>query len=272
MTRWTNDFIETNGITIHFIRTGGNKPPVILCHGFSDNGLCWTPVARELEADYDVIMVDARCHGKSDAPESDNNSTAMADDLAGLIEGLGLDRPVVAGHSMGAGYTQNAAARYPHLIRAIVLEDPGWFNRNPTAEQRRERNSRISAEFAATRVMPFEEAFAYYRKQFNPAVSDEMVHFLTQSKREQSPNIFNGYRGPDTSWRDLLTKIKCPVLLFTGNPDKGALVTETAYIEAIKIAPQIERMHVESVGHLIRYEAFGTFMGALKPFLEKVYG
>ena len=127
-------------------------------------------------------------------------------------------------------------------------------------------------EFASTRVMPFEDAFAYYRKQFNPAVSDEMVHFLTMSKRALSPNIFNGDRGPDSSWRALLEKIQCPFLLFTGNPDKGALVTEAAYLEAIKIAPQIERIHVETVGHLIRYEAFDTFMGALRPFLAKVYG
>jgi N-formylmaleamate deformylase len=270
MTNWTDGYIETNGITIHYTRTGGDKPPVVLCHGFSDNGLCWTPVARELEADYDVIMVDARCHGKSDAPETGNNSTAMADDLAGLIEGLGFDRPVVAGHSMGAGYTQNAASRYPHLMRAIVLEDPGWRDHIMT-EQRTDRDARIRAEFVATKAMPFDEAFAYYRAQFNPPVSDEMVKFLTQSKRELSLNVFNRDRGLDANWRDLLKKIKCPFLLFTGNPDKGALVTETAYAEAIKIAPQIERVHVDTVGHLIRFEAFNTFMGALKPFLAKLY-
>ena len=102
MTNWTDGYIDTNDITIHYTRTGGDKPPVVLCHGFKGNGLCWTPVARELHADYDVIMVDARCHGKSDAPETGNNITAMADDLAGLIEGMGLDRPVVVGHSMAA--------------------------------------------------------------------------------------------------------------------------------------------------------------------------
>ncbi|MDF1513090.1 MAG: alpha/beta hydrolase [Anaerolineae bacterium] len=271
MTHWTDGYVDTNGINIHYTRTGGDKPTVVLCHGFSDHGLCWTPVARELEADYDVIMVDARCHGKSDAPEKGNNSTAMADDLAGLIQRLGLDKPVVAGHSMGAGYTQNAAARYPHLMRAIVLEDPGWRDFGST-QQRANRDARVRAEFAMTKEITFDEAFAYYRKQFNPAVSDEMVEFLTHSKRELSFNIFNRDRGIDTNWRELLAKIKCPLLLLTGNPDKGALVTEASYTEAIKIAPQIERVHVDTVGHLIRYEAFDMFMGALKPFLDRVYG
>ncbi|MBN1249624.1 MAG: alpha/beta hydrolase [Anaerolineae bacterium] len=196
----------------------------------------------------------------------------MADDLAGLIEALGLDRPVVAGHSMGAGYTQNAAARYPELMRAIVLEDPGWWMRPRGTDQQSDRNARLRAEFEETQAMSFDGAFAFYREQFNPAVSDEMVRFLTQSKREMSLNILNRDRGPDSNWREIVAAIKCPLLLFTGDPERGALVTEAAYEEAIQLAPQIERVHVQTVGHLIRYEAFATFMAAFKPFLAKTYG
>lgn len=271
MANWTDGFVKTNGINLHYTRTGGDKPPVVLCHGFSDHGLCWTPVARELEADYELIMVDARCHGQSDAPATGNNTVAMADDLAGLIEGLGLDRPVVAGHSMGAGYTQNAAARYPHLMRAIVLEDPGWWLRPRTTGEQSDRTARMRAEFEELQAMSFDDAYAVVREQFNPAVSDEMVRFLTQSKRALNLNILNRDMGPGNDWRDLLTKIKCPFLLFTGNPERGALVTDEAFAEAIKLAPQIERVHVDTVGHLIRYEAFDTFMAALEPFLAQVY-
>lgn len=272
MTNWTDGFIGTNGITLHYTRAGGDKPQVVLCHGFSDNGLCWTPVARDLEAEYDVIMVDARCHGKSDAPPTGNHTGAMADDLAGLIEGLGLDRPVVAGHSMGAGYTQTAAARYPELMRAIVLEDPGWWMQPRTPGEQSDRSARMRAEFEKLQAMSFEDALAVVREQFNPAVSDEMVRLLTQSKRELNLNILNRYGGPDHAWRDIVAKITCPLLLFTGNPERGALVTEAAFAEAITLAPQIERTHVATVGHLIRFEAFDTFMAALKPFLARVYG
>ncbi len=272
MANWVDGFVETNGISLHYTRTGGGKPPLVLCHGFTDNGLCWTPVARELEADYDVIMVDARCHGKSDAPVTGNDTQAMADDLAGLIEGLGLDRPVVAGHSMGAGYVQNAAARYPQLMRAIVLEDPGWrMGPMPTGGQA-DRTARMRAEFARAQSMSFDDAYAMYREQFNPAVSDEIVWFLTHSKRELNLNILNRDFGPGNDWRELVAKIKCPFLLFTGNPELGGLVTDAAYQEVVKLAPQIERVHVDSVGHLIRYEALDRFLAALKPFLAKVFG
>jgi N-formylmaleamate deformylase len=271
MTTWTDGFIATNGISLHYTRTGGDKPPVVLCHGFSDNGLCWTPVAREFEADYDVIMVDARCHGKSEAPATGNDTQAMADDLAGLIEELGLDRPVVAGHSMGAGYTQNAAARYPHLMRAIVLEDPGWRDFPMAPGDHADRSARMRAGFEEIQAASFDDALVMVRAQFDPAVSDEMVRLLTQSKRELNLNILSGFRGPDDDWRDLVAKLECPLLLFTGSPERGGLVTEAGYQEAIQLAPQIERVHVDTVGHLIRFETFDTFMAALKPFLAKVY-
>ena len=65
---WQSAYLEANGLRLHYTRTGGDKPPVVLAHGFSDDGLCWTPVAEQLAAAYDVIMVDARGHGCSEVP------------------------------------------------------------------------------------------------------------------------------------------------------------------------------------------------------------
>src|SRR3954451_3929160 len=56
MGAWQDGEVATNGITLHYTRTGGDKPPLVLAHGFSDDGLCWTPVAEALEADYDIVM------------------------------------------------------------------------------------------------------------------------------------------------------------------------------------------------------------------------
>jgi len=105
---WAEGDVLTNGIRMHYYRTGGDKPPLVLAHGFSDNGLCWSPVARVLQADYDVIMIDARNHGKSEAPATAGGSRAQGDDLAGLIRALKLEEPAVMGHSMGGGATLQA--------------------------------------------------------------------------------------------------------------------------------------------------------------------
>jgi N-formylmaleamate deformylase len=56
MAQWQSGDVTANGIKIHYTRTGGGKTPLVLNHGATDNGLCWTPVARALEAEYDVIM------------------------------------------------------------------------------------------------------------------------------------------------------------------------------------------------------------------------
>ena len=64
MSEWSEGFIKANDLNIHYHRTGGTgKTPLILLHGVMDNGLCWTPVARDLQAQFDVIMPDARGHG-----------------------------------------------------------------------------------------------------------------------------------------------------------------------------------------------------------------
>ena len=67
MTDWTTNKIATNGITLHYQRTGsnsgGDKSPLLLCHGFSDCHVAWTRTAQALEDAFDVIMVDGRGAG-----------------------------------------------------------------------------------------------------------------------------------------------------------------------------------------------------------------
>lgn len=58
MSNWLTGTVATNGIHLHYARTGGDKPPVLLAQGLTDNGLCWTPLVQLLEADYDCIMTD----------------------------------------------------------------------------------------------------------------------------------------------------------------------------------------------------------------------
>ena len=60
MTTWQSGDVRTNGIRMHYYRTVGDKPVLVLAHGATDDGLCWTRVARALEDDYDVFMPDAR--------------------------------------------------------------------------------------------------------------------------------------------------------------------------------------------------------------------
>src|SRR5262249_28576816 len=62
---WPGGVCDSNGIRIHYLRTGVRKPPVVLLHGLIGSGACWTPLARALESDFDVVLPDARGHGES---------------------------------------------------------------------------------------------------------------------------------------------------------------------------------------------------------------
>ena len=116
MSNWSSKYIQTNGIQLHYYQTGGDLTPLILAHGITDNGLCWTRLANHLMEDFNVIMIDARGHGHSEAPKSGYSKVDHARDLAGLIEGLELDHPHLIGHSMGAANVSSLASNFPHLV------------------------------------------------------------------------------------------------------------------------------------------------------------
>src|SRR2546430_2340541 len=80
---WSEDFVEANGIHQHYYRTGGEKPQLVLLHGFEEAAICWLRVAKALEHDYDIIMIDARGHGLSDRATSGFTPELLTEDAAG---------------------------------------------------------------------------------------------------------------------------------------------------------------------------------------------
>src|SRR5512139_3577091 len=173
---WTQNDIQVNGVRLHYYRTGhGDKCPLVLVHGFSDHGLCWTPTARDLESEYDVIMPDMRAHGLSERVQP-GEKVDMAADLAGLIRILGLRRPIVCGHSMGAMIAYQIGVCFPELASALVLEDPpSWLSRPAQASHPGQPVENAIATWA--RDLPnhtFEELLVQYR-HYHPKWSQEMI-------------------------------------------------------------------------------------------------
>src|ERR1700761_7768145 len=95
---WVNGICKANGIGIHYLRTGGSKPAVVLLHGLTGNGRCWIPLGRALGGKFDVVMPDARGHGSSSAPLDGYRYEDHAGDVIGLIRALGLVTPILLGH------------------------------------------------------------------------------------------------------------------------------------------------------------------------------
>src|ERR1044071_1522108 len=117
MTNWASAVCEVNGIGIHYLRTGGAKPPLVLLHGLTGSGACWSPLARALEVEFDVVMPDARGHGDSSAPPHGYRYEDHARDVMDLMRGLGLAAPVLLGHSMGGMTAAVVASQMSAAIR-----------------------------------------------------------------------------------------------------------------------------------------------------------
>ena len=89
--------MEVNGVNLRYHRTEGEKPPLVLLHGFTDNGLCWTRIVKELQEDFDIIMPDSRGHGKSFTEQLDYSLEIASEDIVELIKYLKLEKPIIMG-------------------------------------------------------------------------------------------------------------------------------------------------------------------------------
>jgi pimeloyl-ACP methyl ester carboxylesterase len=117
--------VQINDLALHVVQWGDHGVPVICVHGLTANAFCFQAYADVLAADHRVIAYDLRGRGDSDKPESGYSVPIHAADLAHLITVLGLEKPVVIGHSLGAMISLYFATRYPELLSKLVLVDAG---------------------------------------------------------------------------------------------------------------------------------------------------
>ena len=270
MRHWPSHDIQVNEITVHYARTGGDKPPFLLAHGLTDYGLCWTPVAQALERDYDLVMPDARGHGLSSAPETGYDYATLAADLLALIAALGLERPLLMGHSMGAATVAQVAAVRPDLPRAVILEDAPWRETLPVGgEARREQAETLAERIAEERLHSVDQLVEVQRLQ-QPAWSDtELIHWA-ESKRQVSPNAAKIITAKTAPWQETLARIHCPLLLLHADPTMGAIITEKIAAEARSLWQKGQDVLIPDAGHCIHREQFQAVMRATTTFIEGV--
>jgi N-formylmaleamate deformylase len=269
LSHWTQDDLLIDGVGLHYYRTGrGDKRPLVLVHGFSDNGLCWARAAHDLEAEYDVIMPDMRGHGLS-ARVQPADEVDMAADLAGLIRGLGLTRPIVGGHSMGAMVSYEIGVRFPELASALILEDPPWWLTRPP-----QPHGPPTGEWAKDLAgKTLEGLVAQYRAE-QPLWPEEMWRLMAESKKQLDPAIIDTLvekvNRVGSDWLTTIQDIAQPVLLLSANPELGGIVTPEVVARVRELNPRVTIVNVPDAGHLIRYDNYTAFMDALRAFLRQV--
>ena len=116
--------IQGDGVRLHARDWGGSGQAVVLLHGLASNARIWDGVASRLAgAGLRVVALDQRGHGDSEQPASGYDFAAVGRDLAAALTALGIERPVLAGHSWGAHVALEFAADRPGGIAGLALID-----------------------------------------------------------------------------------------------------------------------------------------------------
>jgi pimeloyl-ACP methyl ester carboxylesterase len=128
----THRTVKTNGINIH-IAEAGSGPLVLMVHGWPESWYSWRHQIPALaDAGYHAVAIDVRGYGQSDRPhpvEAYSMKTLVADNV-GILDALGADTAVIAGHDWGAPIAWNSAILHPERFRAVIGMSVPWSPRS----------------------------------------------------------------------------------------------------------------------------------------------
>lgn len=261
-------FITAHTLRLHYRRWSPVEPqpglpPILLLHGLASSAHIWNLVAPQLAAHgYAVTALDQRGHGESEKPDSGYDfATIIADDRAAVVE-LGIERPVLVGHSWGAAVALQYAATYPDQVAALVLVDgatnqlslrPGWSREQAMKDLAPPR-------FAGT---PRETFLGFIRRgplgaQWRPELEDIMLHIVqlrdddTVAPRLDFENHLQivGAMWDQPSF-ELYKQVQCPITLIVAEMESADPASERfrsmrregiAHIQELSPAIHVVRM------------------------------
>jgi N-formylmaleamate deformylase len=274
---WQTGAIEAaDGARIHYTRTGGAKPGLLLLHGAQATGRTWLRTAQALEATYDVVMPDFRGHGRSSRIETGLSTEMLVDDTKALISALGLERPFVAGHSMGADIAGRLAATYP--TRGVVLVDPPL--RNFAASMAIDPDApppwlqSIIETIKALRTQPHAERRLTGLRLLPPgapvwAEADYVSFVDAQAQFDLALYRYATSMGYLFEAPDVIARIASPILLLTARPMMPGADIEAGVAAFEQSWGDGRRVHFADSGHFIPFDQFERFVELLARFLSE---
>ena len=118
-------YAELDGLRIFYERAGTGTPELLFVHGWCCDRTAFQPQIDHFVRTHTVTALDLRGCGRTDCPDDGYTIPELADDLARFCAAVGIENPVVVGHSLGGMIGVELAARHPGVARALVLVDPG---------------------------------------------------------------------------------------------------------------------------------------------------
>ena len=265
-------------LRFHFLEWGAaDAPPIVLLHGGHQSAHSWDLVSLHLAQRYRVLALDQRGHGDSEwARDVAYTNHEMSLDAEAFIEAMGLQRPILMGHSMGGRNAMLLTRRSPSLLRALVIVDVG--------PELSDRGRAVIAGFVRDNE-EFDDLEHFVRnvQQYDPYRSREHIERTVKynmlqradgkfvSKCDGNPRRLGVVRGTGPQENITLEEagaFDLAVLLVRG-ADSRILTAEAA--ERFRTAlPRGELVTVPNCGHNVHGQNTKGFIEAVGEFLTNV--
>lgn len=234
--------VNVNGINLAYTRHGKGTP-LVLVHGFPLDSSAWNEVAPLLEDKFDLILPDLRGFGQSAAVESQYTISDMADDIAGLLDSLKIEKTAIAGHSMGGYVALAFAKKYQNRVSGLGLvssqtpADPSdrKEGRYKTAADVAEKGVNVVVEAMTPKLSADARVQEFVRgvisKQSKPAVIGALK---AMAEREDSTS--------------LVASFNFPVVVIHGDTD--ALISVDRAKDIKSALPSAKLVELKGAGHM----------------------
>jgi pimeloyl-ACP methyl ester carboxylesterase len=283
----TDRAVPGHGVRLHARDWGGRGQAVLLLHGLASNARIWDGVAPRLAgAGLRVVALDLRGHGASDQPGSGYDFTSVGHDLAAALAGLGLERPVLAGHSWGANVALQFAADRPGAVAGLVLVDGAlsgvaeWAGATREEARRRLAPPRFAVPLAdwlarAGRFDPGGPGQPWVRDYLRAGVEvDDRGVARSRFRFDNHLQVVDALY--DQRPAALFPLVDCPVLLCpAGGPidgDEVAAATRAGVGRALELFPSATVTWFEDTMHDIPLQRPAELAAELASFVKEVAG
>jgi pimeloyl-ACP methyl ester carboxylesterase len=253
-------FATLDGARIHYVNYGKGSEALVLIHGWTMNADNWRDQIPDLAKRNRVIAIDLLGHGKSDRPQLTYSMDLFARAVDAVMRDAKVKRAVLVGHSMGTPIARQFYRKYPDKTLAIVIADGPL---RPFGDK-----AMMDGMIGGFRGPNYKDAVGkLFAGMFGPSLSAEAKERIEASSANTPQHVLvsamEGMADPSI-WGD--DKINVPVLaIMAKNPFFGADI-EQRYRS---IAPNMEFLMWDGVGHFVMMERPKEFNEAVLGFLDK---